>query len=52
VRLMLMLSFVAFVLLDYADPAILVFGVADLVGALWTAASLRSDASTISSNRR
>jgi hypothetical protein len=47
VRLMLTVSFIAFVLLDYADPAILVFGVADLVGAVWTAVSLRSDASSI-----
>ena len=52
VRLMLMVSFVAFVLLDYADPAILVFGAADLVGAVWTAASLRWDPSTLPSNRR
>ena len=52
VRLILTASFVAFVLLDYAAPAILVFGVADLVGAVWTAASLRSDASALSLDRR
>jgi hypothetical protein len=48
-RLMLASSFLAFVLLDYAQPAVLVFGVADLVGAVWTAISLRSDDSTLSS---
>ena len=44
VRLALMAFFVAFVALDYADPAILVFGVADVLGALWTAAALRAEA--------
>ena len=51
VRLALAGSFAAFVLLDYAEPAFLAFGIADLAGAVWTAASLRSEASA-PSNRR
>ena len=46
VRLALAASFAIFVLLDDAEPALLWFGIADLVGAVWTAAALRSDAST------
>ena len=52
VRLALAMSFAVFVLLDYAAPAVLVFGIADLVGAVWTAVSLRSDAATPSPNLR
>lgn len=44
VRLMLMVFFVVFVMLDYADPAVLLFGVADVIGAVWTMAALRADA--------
>lgn len=51
VRSTLALSFAAFVSLGYAEPAVLVFGIADLAGALWTAASLRSEASAASKRR-
>lgn len=43
VRLALSASFVTFVAFDLAEPAILVFGLADLLGAIWTAAALRAD---------
>jgi hypothetical protein len=36
------LFFIAFVALDYAEPALLLFGVVDLLGAAWTQVTLRS----------
>ncbi len=36
------LFFIAFVALDYAEPALLLFGVVDLLGAAWTQVALRS----------
>jgi hypothetical protein len=42
-RLAIPLWLLAFVWLADADVSTLVFGAADLVGALWTAASLRAD---------
>ena len=47
IRFGLMAFFVAFVLLDYADPAVLAFGLLDVVTALWTIAALRADARTL-----
>lgn len=44
VRFALTASFVAFVILDRADPSILFFGVADAVGATWTWLALRVEA--------
>ncbi len=42
-RFAVLVFFAAFVLLGLAPPMLAVFGVVDLVGALWTAAALRSD---------
>ena len=36
------LFLIAFVVLGYARPILILFGVVDLAGALWTAATLRS----------
>lgn len=38
------LSFTAFALLGLAPPVLILFGLADLAGALWTAWALRRDA--------
>ena len=35
--------FTAFVLLDLAEPVLILFGVADLLGAAWTFAALRAE---------
>ena len=43
VRFGLMLFFVAFVLLDYATPAILLFGGLDVLTAFWTVAAISAD---------
>jgi hypothetical protein len=43
VRLTIPLWLLAFVLFADADPSVLVFGAADLVGAVWTAAALHAD---------
>jgi hypothetical protein len=40
-RLFVFLSFAAFVLLQYVSPMLLVFGVVDLLGALWTWMALK-----------
>ena len=36
------LFFTAFVLLDFASPLLILFGVVDLLGAIWTGMALRS----------
>ncbi len=41
-RFPVILFFAAFVLLGLAPPALIMFGVVDLLGAIWTAAALRS----------
>ena len=42
VRPTVILFFTAFVLLDFARPPLILFGVADLLGAIWTGMALRS----------
>ncbi len=41
-RSTVILFFAAFVLMDLARPALILFGVADLLGVLWTGLALRS----------
>lgn len=41
-RASVILFFIAFVVLDLAQPMLIMFGVADLIGAVWTAWALRS----------
>jgi hypothetical protein len=43
-RASVILFFIAFVLLQWARPALILFGVVDLLGALWTAWALRQAA--------
>lgn len=45
-RCSVILFFAVFVGLGYAPPVLLVFGVIDLAAAIWTALSLKADAST------
>lgn len=42
VRSSVIVFFTAFVLMDFASPTLLLFGVIDLLGALWTGLALRS----------
>ena len=42
VRPTLIIFFTVFVLLGYADPPLILFGVVDLVGAIWTGLALNS----------
>jgi hypothetical protein len=42
VRLTVIVFFIAFVLLGLASPPLILFGVADLLGAIWTGWALRS----------
>lgn len=44
VRFSLIVFFAAFVLLGWAKPALLLLGVADFLGAIWTTWALRADA--------
>jgi len=39
----LIIFFIAFVLLGYVNPALILFGIVDLLGAIWTGLALRSD---------
>jgi hypothetical protein len=41
-RTALLLFFIAFVLADFAPPVLILFGVIDFAGAMWTAFALRS----------
>ncbi len=41
-RSTVILFFIAFVLLDYASPLLILFGVIDLLGAIWTGLLLRA----------
>ena len=41
-RCTLILFFIVFVLLDFADPPLILFGVVDLLGAIWTGLSIRT----------
>ncbi len=41
-RTAVMVSFTAFVLLGFAGPPLILFGVVDLLGAIWTGLALRS----------
>jgi hypothetical protein len=43
VRATVILFFTAFVLLGLAEPSLILFGVVDLLGAIWTGAALRSE---------
>ncbi|MFC1529934.1 hypothetical protein ACFL6R_04360 [Gemmatimonadota bacterium] len=43
VRLMVLLAFALFVILDMVHPALLIFGFIDGAGAVWTALSLRAE---------
>ncbi len=43
-RVFVFLAFVAFVVLKFAPPMLIVFGVIDLLGATWTWLSLRKEA--------
>lgn len=43
VRLFVFLSFVSFVLLDYVSPVLILFGVVDVFGAVWTFLALKKD---------
>jgi hypothetical protein len=42
VRSSVILFFIAFVLLDFVKPQLILFGVVDLLGAIWTGFALRS----------
>ena len=42
-RCFVLVIFTAFVLLDFAPPALIVFGVIDVAAAGWTAMALRAD---------
>jgi hypothetical protein len=42
-RFSVLLFFIAFVLLGFAPPALILFGVIDAVAALWTGLALRSE---------
>ena len=42
-RATFILFLTAFVLLGFSSPVLILFGVADLLGALWTGTALRSD---------
>lgn len=44
IRLTPVLAFSAFVILGLAPPILILFGLIDAAGALWTAAALRADA--------
>ena len=44
-RSAVILFFIAFVLLKYVSPIIILVGVVDLLGAIWTALALRSEKS-------
>ena len=41
-RTAVIVFFIAFVLLDFASPPLILFGAVDLLGAIWTALALRS----------
>ncbi len=41
-RSTVILFFVAFVLLDFAKPSLILFGIGDLLGVIWTGLALRS----------
>jgi hypothetical protein len=43
-RVIVFLSFTAFVLLKFAPPVLIIFGAADLAGAVWTWFALKKDA--------
>ncbi|MGQ0670267.1 MAG: hypothetical protein ACT4PO_11445 [Actinomycetota bacterium] len=43
-RLSLIVALAVFVVLDYVEPIVFVFGVADALGALWTVVALRREA--------
>ena len=45
-RSAVILFFVAFVLLGFARPPLILFGVVDLLGAIWTALALRAPKTT------
>jgi hypothetical protein len=45
-RVLVFLSFVVFVALKMASPALIVFGVVDLLGAVWTWRTLRRETDT------
>ena len=42
-RCAVFLFFIAFVLLKYVSPVLILFGTVDLVGAIWTSFALRSE---------
>lgn len=42
-RFAVLLFFVAFVLLDFAPPVLILFGVIDAAAAIWTAIALRAE---------
>lgn len=44
VRLSLIVVLAVFVVLDYVEPIVIVFGVADALGALWTVVALHREA--------
>jgi hypothetical protein len=41
-RASVIVFFIAFVLLDFVSPVLILFGVIDLLGAIWTALALRA----------
>ena len=43
-RTLVFIAFIAFVLLDYVSPVLIVFGVVDLLGAIWTWTTLKKSA--------
>ena len=45
-RASVIVFFIVFVLLDYAPPILILFGVVDLLGAIWTHLALRSSTTT------
>jgi hypothetical protein len=42
-RALVFIAFLAFVLVDYVKPALIIFGAADLAGGLWTAWAIKQD---------
>jgi hypothetical protein len=45
-RVIVFLSFTAFVLLKFVPPVLIIFGAADLAGAVWTWFALKKDAAS------
>jgi len=50
-RFSVLIFFIAFVLLDFASPMLIVFGVVDALAATWTALALRAGSADLRNGR-